>query len=79
MSVDKISKDKYHDLCQSSMWDDTESFNKLLEEMTGITARRYIGYSYYDEAGMYIGDSNNSTIRDLLNNAYIKIEDMMVY
>lgn len=77
--VDKISRDKYHDLCQSRMWDDTESFHKMLEEMTGITAKRYVAYQYYDADGVYIGDSNNSTIRDLLNNAYIKIEDMMVY
>ena len=77
--VDKISRDKYHDLCQSRMWDDTESFHKTLEEMTGITAKRYVGYQYYDEAGMYIGDSNNSTLRDLLDNACIEIEDTMVY
>lgn len=77
--VDKISKDQYHDLCQSSMWDDTDGFNRLLEQMTGITARRYVAYQYYDEDGNYVGDSNNSTIRDLLNNAYIQIEDMMVY
>lgn len=77
--VDKISRDKYHDLCQSRMWDDTESFHKMLEEMTGITAKRYVGYSYFDEAGIYIGDSSNSTLSDLLNNAYIQIEDMIVY
>ena len=34
--VDKISKDQYHDLCQSSMWDNTDGFNRLLEQMTGI-------------------------------------------
>lgn len=77
--VDKISQDKYHDLCQSSMWDDTESFHKLLEEMTGITAKRYVAYQYFDGDGNYVGDSNNSTIRDLLNNAFIRIEDMMIY
>lgn len=77
--VDKISKDQYHDLCQSSMWDSMDSFNKLLEQMTGITAKRYVGYQYFDSSGNYIGDSDNFTIRDLLSNAFIKIEDMMVY
>mgnify|MGYP003288570234 CR=1 FL=1 len=77
--VDKISKEQFEELDHSSMWDGYEDFHKLLEEITGITAKRYVGYQYFDEAGMYIGDSNNSTIRDLLNNAYIQIEDMMVF
>ena len=77
--VDKITKDQYHDLCQSSMWDTMESFNKMLEQMTGITAKCYVGYQYFDSSGNYIGDSDNFTIRDLLSNAFIKIEDMMVY
>ena len=77
--VDKISKEQYEELGCSSMWDSYEDFHKLLEEMTGITAKRYVAYQYYDESGMYIGDSNNSTIRDLLNNAFIEIEDMTVY
>ena len=77
--VEKISKEQYEELGNSSMWDNTDSFHKKLEEMTGITAKRYVGYSYYDENGMYLGDSNNSTLRDLLGNAYIEIEDMIVY
>lgn len=77
--VEKISKEQFEELGQSSMWDGIDGFHKKLEEITGITAKSYVGYSYYDEAGMYIGDSNNSTIRDLLNNAFIQVEDMMVY
>lgn len=77
--VDKISKEQYEELGFSSMWDSYEDFNKLLKEMTGITAKRYVAYQYFDEAGNYVGDSNNSTIRDLLNNAFIKVEDMTVY
>lgn len=73
--VDKISKDQYHDLCQSSVWDNTDSFHKLLEQMTGITTKRYVAYQYYDEDGNYIGDSDNYTVRDLLSNAYIDIVD----
>ena len=73
--VNKISKDKYHDLCQSKSWDSRESFHRVLEEMKGITARQYIGYSYYDSNGNYIGDSNDVSVRDLLNSAYIEIEE----
>lgn len=77
--VEKISKDQYHDLCQSSMWDGIDGFHKKLEEMTGITAKSYVAYQYFDSDGNYIGDSENYTIRDLLNNALIKVEDMIVY
>ena len=77
--VEKISKEQFEELGRSSMWDGIDGFHKKLEEMTGITAKCYVAYQYYDEAGNYIGDSNNSTIRDLLNNAYIQIEDMIVY
>ena len=76
--VDKISKDQYNDLCQSSMWDSTDNFHKVLEEMTGITAKGYMAYQYFDEEGNYVGDSNHHTIRDILNNAYIRVVDTQV-
>ena len=77
--VEKISKEQFEELGQSSMWDSYEDFHELLEKMTGITAKRYVAYQYFDSDGNYIGDSNNSTIRDLLNNAFIQVEDMIVY
>ena len=77
--IDKISKDQYNDLCQSSMWGNIDDFHRVLEEITGITAKRYVAYQYFDGDGNYVGDSNDSTIRDLLNNALIRVEDMMVY
>ena len=77
--VDKISKDKYHDLCQSNMYDNTDAFHRMLEQITGIIAKPYTVYNYYDETGMYVGNSDDSTLRDLLDNAFIEIEDMMVY
>ena len=77
--VDKISKEQFEELGRSSMWDGYEDFHELLEEMTGITAKRYTAYQYFDSDGNYIGDSENFTIRDLLNNAFIQVEDMIVY
>ena len=71
--VDKISREQYDELCFSHMWDSYEDFHRMLEEITGITAKRYIAYQYYDSSGSYVGDSNDSTVRDLLNNAYVKI------
>lgn len=72
--VDKISKEQYMELAQP-MWDGIDGFHKKLEEITGITAKSYVGYQYFDSDGNYVGDSNDSTIRDLLNNAYIEIAE----
>lgn len=70
----KISKEQYEELCESKLWDGYEDFHELLEQKTGIIAKRYVGYMYYDDAGNYIG-CNYDTIEDLLNNAYIEIEN----
>lgn len=73
--INKINKEQLETLCESKLWNGYEDFHELLEQITGITAKRYTGYSYYDSSGNYIGDSNDSTVRDLLDNAYIEIED----
>ena len=70
----KITNEQYIELSESRCWDSKEDFHKLLEEVTGIEARPYTGYSYFDSAGNFIGDSNEVCVRDLLNNAYIEIE-----
>lgn len=70
----RITNEQYEALRQAHSWDRPEEFNKLLEETTGIKATPYTGYSYYDEAGNYIGDSNDITVIDLLDNAYIVVE-----
>ena len=72
--VDKISKEQYEELCESKFWDSYDDFHRMLEEITGITAKRYTGYQYFDSYDNYVGDSNDDTVRDLLHNAYIKIE-----
>ena len=71
----KISRKQYEELCESRCCDSKEDFHKLLEIVTSIKAKPYTGYSYYDEAGNYIGDSNDTCIKDLLDNAYIRIEE----
>ena len=54
---------------------DNEMYHKKLEEITGITARPYTAFSYYDSAGDYIGSSEDSRLYDLLNAAYIEVID----
>ena len=53
----------------------TKEYHEKLEELTGITAMPYTGYSYYDAAGNYIGDSSDSGLSDLLKAAYIEVKD----
>ena len=71
----KITKDEYEALCDTKSCGSREDFHKLLEELTGIEAQKYTAYQYYDSAGNYLGDSNDNSVRDLLNSAYIEIED----
>ena len=70
----KITKEQYEELVESRCWDSKEDFHKLLEEMTGIKAKHYTGYSYFDSAGNFIGDSNEVCVRDLLNRVFIEVE-----
>ena len=70
----KITNEQFEELVESRIWDSKEDFHKMLEEITGIEAKRYTGYQYFDSAGNFIGDSNEGCLRDLLNNAYIEIE-----
>ena len=45
----------------------------LLKKYTGIEARPYTAFVFYDEADNFVGDSENCDVRDLLDNAYITI------
>lgn len=54
---------------------DINDFNEILEEYTGIKARPYRSYCYYDNVGNYIGDSNEVTVQDLLQAAYVEVRD----
>ena len=71
----KITKEQYEELVESRFWDSKEDFHKLLDDITGIEAKPYGGYQYFDSNGNYLGDSNDVTVRDLLNGAFIEVED----
>ena len=53
----------------------TEEFHGVLEEYTGIVAKPYTAFDYYDSCGNYLGDSVDYTTRELLNSAYIKVKE----
>ena len=72
--VEYITKDQLEELSEADSFDKYE-YHKLLKEYAGIVAEPYTGYSYYDEAGNFIGDSDYSSAEDLIKEAYIKVVD----
>lgn len=76
--IDKISYKEYLELCDTRSFGTRDEFHKKLEEY-GIEARPYTAYQYYDSAGNYIGDSEYLNERDLLEHAYITIEEPPKY
>ena len=70
-----ITRAQYNKLCDARFFDGVDAFNALLEEMTDIEARPYIGYSYHDAAGDYVGDSGCAEVDDLLKAAYVEVAD----
>lgn len=70
---DKITAEQLEEL-ESVEHFEFDEFHKLLEEYTGITAEPCRVFAYYDSGGNYLGDSTYCDVRDLLANAYIKVE-----
>lgn len=70
--ADTITKDQLDELSEVQSYDRNE-YHKLLKEYAGIDAEPCVAYSYYDDAGNYLGDSCNSDVRDILEAAYIRV------
>ena len=66
-----ITKEQLREL-EDCIYDQSE-LHDLLEEYTGIKAEPYTAFSYYDENGNYIGNSEDYGIRELLESAYIEV------
>lgn len=68
-----ITKEQYLELKEAQFIDRNE-FHQLLEEYTGIKTQKYIGFSYYDFAGNYIGDYGDVDLDDLLKDNGTEVE-----
>lgn len=55
--------------------DDIEEFNELLKEYTGIVAKQYTAFQYYDSADNYVGNSEEYTLDELLESACVEVYD----
>lgn len=70
----EITKEQLKEL-EETLSVDRRDFNDLLEEYTGIVAKPYIGFVYYDSADNWVGDSDNYDVREILENAYITVRE----
>lgn len=69
----KITKEQYQALCEAKCWSDDREFHELLKNITGIEAKRFTGYQYFDSSGNYLGDSSDCSVKDLLDSVYIQV------
>lgn len=69
-----ITKEQYVDI-EDARFFDRDEYHKLLEEYAGIIAKPYTAFSYYDSAGNYIGDSENSDAMGLLKLAHVEVRN----
>lgn len=71
--INSITTAQYNELSNANFIYGTEAFHKLLEEYTGIEAKPYTVYAYYDAAGNYVGCNENDDLDSILQSAYISV------
>ncbi|MBQ9744485.1 MAG: hypothetical protein IJW19_05100 [Clostridia bacterium] len=69
----EITREQLEKIEDKLYFGDRQGAYALLKEYTGIEARPYTAWSFYDECDNYVGDSDNCSIKDLLKNAYIDV------
>lgn len=70
-----ITAEQFDELsCSNSTWT-YDDFLKKLEEYTGIEARSYTAYQFFDAAGDFIGNSDEIALEELLEKAGIEVTD----
>ena len=52
-----------------------EEAHDLLWKYTGIEARPYTAYLYYDENGDFVGSSDDDGLNELLEKANVEVRD----
>ena len=68
-----ITREQLEDIEDALFCSDRIAAYELLKKYTGIEARPYTAWQFYDEADNYVGDSDNYDLKDLLDKAYITI------
>lgn len=70
----EITREQLEEL-EETLSIDRRDFNELLEEYTGIVAKPYTAFVYYDSCDNWVGDSDNYDVMDILENAYISVKE----
>lgn len=68
-----ITKEQFEDIDDAREYGTRKEYHEQLEIHTGIVAKPYTAYQYFDSAGNFVGDSDNYTLSDLLENANIEV------
>ena len=69
--ITKSQMEELEDACT----DGVEEAHDLLRKYTGIEARPYTAYLYYDESGDFVGSSDDDGLNDLLEKANVEVRD----
>lgn len=69
-----ITKDQWAELEEACTFG-VEEAHDLLRKYTGIEARPYTAYLYYDENGDFVGSSDDDGLNDLLEKANVEVRD----
>lgn len=70
---ESITKQQIQEIRDAAIFD-TDKYHRLLERYTGIEARPYTAYHYFDSGNNYIGDSNENDLPDLLRAAGVEVK-----
>jgi hypothetical protein len=70
-SITKAQRAELEEACTFGV----EDAHDLLRKYTGIEARPYTAYLYYDENGDFVGSSDNNGLNDLLEKANVEVRD----
>lgn len=73
--ADKISRAQFEQLEEARIYLSIKEYHEMLKELTGIEARPYTNYAYYDSAGNYVGDYSDNDLSDLLRSAYVEVDN----
>ena len=68
---DKITESQLDEIMDAE--NSPEEFIERLKEHTGIIAKPYTAYVYYDSCENYIGCSEVQTVREILEEAEIEV------
>ena len=70
-SITKAQRAELEEACTFGV----EDAHDLLRKYTGIEARPYTAYLYYDEDGNFVGSSDVDVLDDLLEQANVEVRD----